>query len=109
MARRFYPFALENAHVEFRVVRDEDGPAGKRGEPGQRCPDAGRPPQLALDCADACLAAGVRVGCFRPPSVPDGISRLRLTAHADLTRLDLERATRALGAAAELVAAASGA
>jgi 8-amino-7-oxononanoate synthase len=27
---------------------------------------------------------GVRVGCFRPPSVPDGISRLRLTTSADL-------------------------
>lgn len=26
---------------------------------------------------------GVLVGCFRPPSVPDGISRLRLTAHAN--------------------------
>lgn len=67
------------------------------------------PPQLALDCAEACLAAGVRVGCFRPPSVPDGVSRLRLTAHADLTPLDLERATGALGAAAELIAATGGA
>ena len=27
-------------------------------------------------------ASGVRIGCFRPPSTPDGISRLRLTAHA---------------------------
>jgi len=25
------------------------------------------------------------VGCFRPPSVPDGVPRLRLTARADLT------------------------
>ena len=28
---------------------------------------------------------GVRVGCFRPPSVPDGVSRLRMTASAGLT------------------------
>ncbi|MDN6331849.1 MAG: hypothetical protein L0J58_04785 [Micrococcaceae bacterium] len=26
--------------------------------------------------------AGIAVGCFRPPSVPDGISRIRLTARA---------------------------
>lgn len=27
--------------------------------------------------------AGVAVGCFRPPSVPDGVSRIRLTARAN--------------------------
>lgn len=32
---------------------------------------------------------GVRVGCFRPPSVPAGTSRLRLTARADVTDGDL--------------------
>ena len=35
---------------------------------------------------------GVRIGCFRPPSTPDGISRLRLTAHADLDDDELGRA-----------------
>ena len=44
-----------------------------------------------MAAAAACLARGVRVGCFRPPSVPDGISRLRLTARADLTDADLDR------------------
>lgn len=28
---------------------------------------------------------GVAVGCFRPPSVPDGVSRIRMTAKAGLT------------------------
>jgi 8-amino-7-oxononanoate synthase len=41
--------------------------------------------ESALTAADAARAAGVRIGCFRPPSVPDGISRLRLTARATLT------------------------
>ncbi|GAA3695650.1 8-amino-7-oxononanoate synthase [Arthrobacter ginkgonis] len=36
--------------------------------------------------------AGVLVGCFRPPSVPDGISRLRLTARADLSPEQLRAA-----------------
>ncbi|SFD58865.1 8-amino-7-oxononanoate synthase [Actinopolyspora alba] len=38
----------------------------------------------AVAWAAACLRRGVRVGCFRPPSVPDGDARLRLTARADL-------------------------
>ena len=47
---------------------------------------------LAVAAAKACLERGIRVGCFRPPSVPDGQSRLRLTARADLTDADLDRA-----------------
>lgn len=47
-------------------------------------------PQIAHDAALACREQGVEVGCFRPPSVPEGTSRLRLTARADLTPADLE-------------------
>ncbi|WP_030565905.1 8-amino-7-oxononanoate synthase [Streptomyces aureocirculatus] len=42
-------------------------------------------PEAAVRWAADCRAAGLAVGCFRPPSVPDGVSRLRLTARADLT------------------------
>jgi 8-amino-7-oxononanoate synthase len=44
----------------------------------------------ALAAAEAARTAGVRIGCFRPPSVPDGISRLRLTARATLTPNEIE-------------------
>ncbi|MBB4910470.1 8-amino-7-oxononanoate synthase [Actinophytocola algeriensis] len=49
-------------------------------------------PEQAVQWADDCRASGVWVGCFRPPSVPDGVSRLRLTARADLSDSDIERA-----------------
>jgi 8-amino-7-oxononanoate synthase len=53
-------------------------------------------PRRAVAAAAACLAAGVRVGCFRPPSVPPGRSCLRLTARADLGASDLGRASAVL-------------
>ncbi|MER7764628.1 8-amino-7-oxononanoate synthase [Streptomyces sp. NPDC097619] len=49
-------------------------------------------PSAALRWAADCRGAGLSVGCFRPPSVPDGISRLRLTARADLTGDEIARA-----------------
>lgn len=42
-------------------------------------------PHAAVAIAAGCREQGVLVGCFRPPSVPQGTSRLRLTARADLT------------------------
>ncbi|MEU0086307.1 8-amino-7-oxononanoate synthase [Streptomyces sp. NPDC006274] len=49
-------------------------------------------PDAALRWAADCRAAGLVVGCFRPPSVPDGISRIRLTARADLTERQIDAA-----------------
>jgi len=53
-------------------------------------------PRRAFAAAAACLDSGVRVGCFRPPSVPTGRSCLRLTARADLRDGDLARAAGVL-------------
>lgn len=53
-------------------------------------------PDAAVAAASACLESGVRVGCFRPPTVPAGTSRLRLSARASLTDDELDLARRVL-------------
>jgi len=53
-------------------------------------------PEEAVEWAARCAEQGVRVGCFRPPSVPDGISRIRLTARADLTDGDVDTAVKVI-------------
>jgi 8-amino-7-oxononanoate synthase len=52
-------------------------------------------PDRAVLAAALCAEHGLRVGCFRPPSVQPGRSCLRLTARADLTGTDLARVDRA--------------
>ncbi|AUN40435.1 8-amino-7-oxononanoate synthase [Tsukamurella tyrosinosolvens] len=56
-------------------------------------------PERAVAARDACAAQGVQVGCFRPPSVPEGTSRLRITVRADLTDADVATAVGAIRAA----------
>lgn len=58
-------------------------------------------PEAALSACLALRDEGVLVGCFRPPSVPDGVARLRVTARADLP-------ADAVAAAAELIARVAG-
>lgn len=48
-------------------------------------------PEVAFTAAVACRERGLRVGCFRPPSVPEGTSRLRLTARATIDADEMER------------------
>lgn len=53
-------------------------------------------PLVALAAQAECLEHGVRVGCFRPPSVPDGVSRLRITINAGVPEESWQRASEVL-------------
>jgi 8-amino-7-oxononanoate synthase len=57
-------------------------------------------PERALAAAAACRSDGIHVGCFRPPTVPEGTSRLRIAVRADLSDDDVERAIRVIRKAA---------
>ncbi|WP_409466974.1 8-amino-7-oxononanoate synthase [Amycolatopsis sp. GA6-003] len=61
-------------------------------------------PEQAVEAANLLYERDIVVGCFRPPSVPDGVSRLRLVARAGV---DLGRARDAARLAAQWSRAAS--
>jgi 8-amino-7-oxononanoate synthase len=54
-------------------------------------------PTEALTIQAALADDGFLVGCFRPPSTPDGASRIRLSARATLTDDQVERVVDRLG------------
>ena len=81
-------------------LRSVDVPAdgarpGAGGWPSAVVPVVLGDPGRAVRAAATCAEHGLRVGCFRPPSVQPGRSCLRLTARADLTGTDLARVDRA--------------
>ncbi|QRY64474.1 8-amino-7-oxononanoate synthase [Gordonia sp. PDNC005] len=92
------PAAVGAAHAALRVlVANQDLPerllAGARriaAAIGAARPESAvvslvvGDPVAAVAAAQECRDRGVLVGCFRPPSVPEGTSRLRLTMRADV-------------------------
>lgn len=93
------PAAAGAAAVALAVIEDEPDRVARVREVARLLAKAGGIPEtdgavlaIAMPGPREAVAAvaraadqGVRIGCFRPPSTPDGISRLRLTAHAHLT------------------------
>jgi 8-amino-7-oxononanoate synthase len=104
------PASAGGALAALRVVEDEPGRVTRVNEVSGVLADAcgvGQPagavlavpmpgPLEAVAAVEKAAGDGVRIGCFRPPSTPDGISRLRLTAHAQLEDDELERAVGVL-------------
>jgi 8-amino-7-oxononanoate synthase len=62
-------------------------------------------PALAVEVCERALQRGVFAQAIRPPTVPEGSSRLRLAAMATHTPAELEWAAAQLGAAARAVGA----
>lgn len=105
------PAAVGAARAALRVLRADPGMAGRvlgRAAEIARIADVPAPEsavvsvvlgdaQVAYDAAMACRERGLEVGCFRPPSVPEGTSRLRITARADLSTADIDTIAAVLG------------
>ncbi len=110
------PASAAAALAALRILRDEDPTRGQRELAAARAiserltaaglaasapasavvsvlaPDAA----AALRWAEDTRAAGVDVGCFRPPSAPGSTPRLRICARADLTEDEIEKAVAVL-------------
>jgi 8-amino-7-oxononanoate synthase len=86
----------ERAAAVLDVAAQLAAAAGVPAPPSAIVPVVLGDPEVAVAAAAACLRRGVRVGCFRPPSVPAGTSRLRLTAHAGMPAGELALAREVL-------------
>jgi glycine C-acetyltransferase/8-amino-7-oxononanoate synthase len=96
------PRLVERLGRNARVLRDAlagEGFPVPRGET-QIVPLVAGDPELALAICEGALRRGVFAQAIRPPTVPEGSSRLRLAAMATHTPNELEWAAQQLGAAA---------
>ena len=93
------PSVVERLRANARVLRGElaaQGFAVKEGEV-PIVPLVVGDPHAAMALCEAALAEGVFAQAIRPPTVPDGTSRLRLVAMASHDPAELRDAARLLG------------
>lgn len=96
------PAVVGRLHRNARALRDELAAQGFAVEPSDMpiVPLVIGDPADAMARCQAALARGVFAQAIRPPTVPDGTSRLRLVAMASHTEAQLRDAARVLGALA---------
>jgi len=96
------PELVARLHRNARALRSELAAAGfavaERDMP--IVPLVVGDPDAAMALCEAALDRGVFAQAIRPPTVPDGTSRLRLVAMAGHTEAELREAARVLGALA---------
>lgn len=85
--------AARRVEARLRALHERRG-GGRRVRPVDRRPRRPR----ARGRLRAARARGFAVRAVRPPTVPEGTARVRLSCHADLTERDLTRLEHALGA-----------
>jgi 8-amino-7-oxononanoate synthase len=105
------PARVARLQANARALRDELGSSGFGAEPGTMpiIPLIIGEPSAAMALCEAALRHGIFAQAIRPPTVPDGTSRLRLVATAAHDEADLRAAARTLAdCARELEVAAVG-
>ncbi len=96
------PRRAEKLQVNAQALRDELAREGfdVAGSTTQIVPIVVGDANVAMRMCEAALERGVFAQAIRPPTVPEGTSRLRLTVMASHTREELREAARVLGRAA---------
>jgi glycine C-acetyltransferase/8-amino-7-oxononanoate synthase len=97
------PHRVDRLHLAARTLRRELRDEGFAVSDGEMhiVPLVVGDEQSALELSQAAIERGVFVQAIRPPSVPAGTARLRLTVMASHTARDLRGAARALARAAQ--------
>ena len=98
---REQPRRVEKLQRNARVLREALRTEGLAvpGEETPIVPLVVGSPEAAVRAAEAALAEGVFAQAIRPPTVPEGTSRLRLAIMASHTKSELREAARTLAAA----------
>jgi 8-amino-7-oxononanoate synthase len=96
------PRRVERLHANAAALRDELAREGfdVSGSSTQIIPIVVGEAHQAMRMCELALEGGVFAQAIRPPTVPDGTSRLRLAVMASHTREELREAARVLGRAA---------